>query len=355
MITPRFVVNIRGWPGVRAWKPPPPTPVYADRLGDRVSLVIAVAALSGSMPESFGLGAVRVVSGSTVLHGVLLVPDECDRNVRRSIGRWARRHVLGTCMGPRPWRVATLSEFCDPRASVKASPWAFAPRAYTGRGFVVGVELGRVFGLMADHCIGRRGSDADNWELWLPGWGVRRSTGIRRSSPHRPSLWLSARRVGWRVRFAPCGSVRGEPAGKRVQGKPWQGSFVDCLSLAYGLDADRGASYAEHRENFGLEPLEMPLVTTVDPAGAEQMAATARGIHEFALVLDEHASRWFTSPQDRREGRGRLDIARTASPAAIAAHIPARLGLRPPLEQFDLTDAEHEAWCEAFHGGWVDG
>lgn len=355
MTTPRHVVQVRGWPGLDGYRPPPSARGHADRLSDRIAMVMAVAALADSMPESFGLGAYLVVSGATVLHALMAVPDSCPRSIRSIIGRWAAANAIDTVCGPRPWQVVTLSEFCDPKATVASSPWAFAPRVYTGRGIVVGIELGRIFGLMAAHCIARRGRNADGWEVWLPGWGFARPTGVRRSSPHRPPLWVRPRRVGWRVQFAPCGSDKGVPAGKRVDGRPWPGSFVDGLSLAYGLDADRGASYAEHRANFGLSAVELPVVTTLDAAGATQMAAAVSGVHEFALALDEHAGRWFTTAKDRREGRGRLDLTRVASPAAIAAEVPARLGQRPPLLQFDLSDAEHQAWCEAFYGGWVDG
>jgi hypothetical protein len=111
----------------------------------------------------------------------------------------------------------------------------------------------------------------------------------------------------------------------------WRGAFVDVLSAAYALDADRGASFAEHAENFGLDPLGLPLAVTVDECGAAQLAGAVAAIHELAVVLDDHAGRWFTSPTERRERRGGLDLVRTGSPGAVAARVLSGFRLRPPL------------------------
>ncbi len=77
-------------------------------------------------------------------------------------------------------------------------------------------------------------------------------------------------------------------------------------------------------------------------------------VRELALALDDHASRWFTSPDDRREGRGRLDLARLSSPGGIAAQIPVRFGIRAPHLTFGLSEEELQAWAESFHGGWCE-
>jgi hypothetical protein len=66
------------------------------------------------------------------------------------------------------------------------------------------------------------------------------------------------------------------------------------------------------------------------------------------------ANEWFTSSRDRTESRGRLDLARTASPGAIAAEILRRLELRAPLTTLALRHTEHVAWAESLHGGWCD-
>jgi hypothetical protein len=183
--------------------------------------------------------------------------------------------------------VVTLSAFYDPLATVEHQPWAFHPTAYTGAGFVIGAELGRTFGLGADHFGPRRGRrtvdkwerPSDEWELWLPGVGAPGPKGWKRRSPHRPPLHLRARRAGWQVTFGPC-----DPGcGKYVDGRLWRGAFVDVLSLAYALDSDRGAGFVEHAEDLGLGVGALPLAVTVDEHGAAQMAAALLALHELAL------------------------------------------------------------------------
>jgi hypothetical protein len=100
--------------------------------------------------------------------------------------------------------------------------------------------------------------------------------------------------VGWQVSFGPVEKGNG----KWYRGAPWSGEFIDTMSLAYVLDADRGASYGEHRANFGLEPLELPLSVTCDTSGAMEITRAVIGLHEFSLLLDAHSSRWF--PNRRR-------------------------------------------------------
>jgi hypothetical protein len=152
------------------------------------------------MPERFGLGAALVVLGRTIYCGVLIVPDdlaEIEPAAFDGIEEWARNHEVETVLGPRPWSVVTLSAFFDPYAKVEDAPWALAPRAYTGTGPCVGADLGRFFGLVAEHVVERRGRNAGSWEIWLPGWGVLgKKNSVRRRSPHRPSLRLASRRVG---------------------------------------------------------------------------------------------------------------------------------------------------------------
>jgi hypothetical protein len=173
-------------------------------------------------------------------------------------------------------------------------------------------------------------------------------------SPNRPELWVSQRRVGWQVEFAPCGKDdEGRQYGKSVAGRMWRGAFIDVLSLAYGLDADRSATFGEHRHNFGLAPVELPLTVAVDADGAAVVVEAVQAVYELVVVLDERAAQWFTSPEDRAHGVGRLDLARTSSPGAIAAEVLARFRVPGPLGHFDVTDEEYAAWAEALHGGWT--
>src|SRR5664280_1612932 len=125
----------------------------------------------------------------------------------------------------------------------------FNRRAYSGAGWCVGADLGRTFGLCAEHFAGQNEPNADSFEVWLPGWGKEHDRGRwKRVSPHRPSLRATSERVGWRIEFGPCEKEHG----KRVDGRLWRGAFLDVLSVAYALDADRGASFAEHGAHAGL-------------------------------------------------------------------------------------------------------
>ena len=348
------VLQLRGWPGLDGWKAlvePPPTKALARRVG----LVLIAAGEAGAGVDRFGLGAFLVVRGKAVLSGGVIVPDDLGSrspDVLAAVRAWAKAEPLDTPLGKQPWRVVSLREFCDPRATVDESPWAFGPRAYSGAGPVIGADLGHSLGLMAEHVVERTGRNAGSWELWLPGWGIRHRAGnVAKASPNRPALRLSVRRAGWSVEFAPCE----RHFGKRVGGRAWRGEFIDVLSLAYGFDADRAGGFVEHARNFGLGANTLPVCVALDVSGAADVAGAARSIHALAIALDGHAARWFTQPRERAEGVRRVDIARLQSPAALAALVPQRFRVTAPLGKFTLDDAEHRAWAEAFHGGWCEG
>lgn len=347
---PVHVVNLRGWPGLDDWQRPTTPPPYTDRLGDRMGLVLFSAAERGALPERFGLGVYLEVVGRSVVGGGIIVPDQMAPDRLQEIAQWALGHHLATTTGPRAWSVVTVSQFYDPREGT------FALRTYCGAGWCIGANLGRTLALPAEHCGARLGTNADSWELWLPGWGTRHQRGRwKKRSPHRPPLWATARRVGWQVTFAPCGTDRhGKPAGKRVGGRLWRGAFLDLVSLAYALDGDRSASFAEHCADLGLSPTDLAVALTLDAEGARDVADTVTALHALAVTLDEHAGRWFTTARDRAEVRGRLDLARTVSPGAVAAQALSRSRVRPPIETFDLSEREHDAWAQSFHGGWCE-
>ena len=351
---PRRVVNVRGWPGLDGWRPPSPPRPFHDRLWQRNGLYLFAAAAVSGIQEASVLGGALLAAGPSIVGGALLVPDDLeDRDPAglEAIRVWAKENPLPTTLGPRPWQVLTLSRFFDPKASTDCGHLAFAPNAYTGRTLVIGADFGRFFGLVAEHFGARRGKAAGMWEVWLPGWGIEREDGWRRASPHRPSIRLKARRVGWQVDFGPCE----KGCGKYVDGRLWRGAFVDLLSLAYSLDGDRGAGFGDHRRNVGLPAFEMPLQVPMNTTGAAQVAAAVRAMHETALALDEKAGDWFTTADDRAEGNGRIDLARTISPAALATAIVGRFGVEAPIAKLKLTDAELAAWAESFHGGWCSG
>ncbi len=344
-MNPRRVVTMRSWPGSDNWKPPAEPARFSQRLHDRVSLVLVCAAERGAVPECFGLGAYLVVAGRSVLEAGIIVPDDLDTKIRSRIKAWARRHPVETPGGAATRSVVSLGEFFDPRKGI------FNRRVYSGAGWCIGADLGRSLGLAAEHVVERRGRNTGCWEVWLPGWGtIGEAHNVRRRFPHHPCLRISARRVGWQVAFGPCEKGNG----KYEDGRQFPGRFLDVLSGAYALDGDRGASFSEHRENFGLAPVELPLSVSLATAGAVQVAAAAGAVHELAVALDRECAQWFTNMQDRNEGRGRQDLAHSVSPGGLAAQVPARFRVRPPLETFDLTEDEGRRWAETFHGGWCE-
>jgi hypothetical protein len=271
---------------------------------------------------------------------------------RQIAGRsWAAGRTVMTVLGTQPWKVVTLSEWFDPKATIESDPTAFGPRAYTGAGPVVGYDLGRFFGLTAEHFTTRTGTARDGWTTYPPGWGkVGSKSRIVRVSPHRPPLYLKARRAGWQVQFA----FPKQGHGKMVDGHYWRGEFIDLASLCYALDADRGGGFADHRRHFGLEPATLPVAVKVGTIGADLVAATVGHIWELALAADEEVGRWFTSPTDRAQKVCRISHARIASPASLAQSLLALCRLTPPLAEFDLSEDEHLHWSEAFHGGWAE-
>ena len=340
---PARVVELRGWPGTASWRPPQPRPGYVDRLGDRNALVVHAAADADRPGDEFGLGGALLVAGRSVVGAVLVVPDHLEAARRGSLEAWAAAQHLRTPRGPVGWQVATLRQFFDPKATARRGAVAWTPNAYGSRRLVVGADLGRTLGLVAEHAApGRKASRLGAWALHLPGWGAQRADGTwYRRLADRPELILRARRVGWEVRWAPTDAGRGRRGGE----------FLDLLAAAYALDGNRGASFSEHRAAFGLEPSDLPLRVPVDEAGADAIAAALAALHQLALVLDGRGGTWLVSAEEQADGRGRLDLARLASPGGVAEAVAARFGLRPPLEVFDLDDGEHGRWAEALHGG----
>lgn len=273
-------VVFRGWPGLDQYKAPTAPTGHADRLGGKAALVLTTAAQSGHVPERFGLGAYLEIAGPSVIRAGIIVPDRLghdDPGALEAITAWGWSHSLSSPKGRLPWETVTSGSFFHPRSGL------FARRAYTGAGWCIGADLGRTFGICAEHWLGRNEPHADGFEVWLQGWGKEHDRGRwKRASPHRPPLRMDSQRVGWRVEFGPCEKDHG----KRVNGRMWPGAFLDVLSATYALDADRSASFPEHGANFGLDLTELPLAVSTDDAGACTMARAVTDIHALALTLD---------------------------------------------------------------------
>jgi hypothetical protein len=233
-----------------------------------------------------GLGAYLLVVGRTVLEAGLIIPDEVSKAHRTWLDIWVRRHPVVTAQGEVPWLVQRCKGFFEPHAGT------FTRTVYAGRAMCVGADLGGTLALASSHWHPRAEPHGDTWVLWLPGWGKEHERGRwKRVSPHRPCLYLTPRRVGWQVSFGPIEKGKG----KWYHGAPWRGDFVDTLSLAYALDADRGASYGEHRANFGLEPMDLPISVPCDTRGVDAVTQAVLGLHDFTVTLDACASCWFPS------------------------------------------------------------
>jgi len=341
----QWPVILRGSPGADDWTPPG-TEHRGRSLASQVSLYWHAAADANAEGDRFGMASVLVARGRLVLHGLLVVPENIDPAALDALGRWAKRHPVGTLQGPAPWRVVTRSAFFSPTATRERQPWAFVPNAYNrGAGPMVGADHGRTIALVAEHVTRRSGRNVGSSEAWLPGWGVEHERHRwKRRYPDRPALRLESRRVGWSVRFGPCETGHG------TRGAP----FADVLSAAYALDADRAAGFVEHARNFDVAADELPVTVTLDAHGAVRMATAVGSVHALALRLDAEVGRWFSRPEDRREWVHRLPLARVQSPAALADHLLRQLRVDAPLRRFPLTDAEPAVWWEAFHGGWID-
>jgi len=270
------VVNVRGFPGLGHYTRPTVPAAYAPRLGDQVDLVIVAAAEAGQTTACFGLGAFYEIAGPSVVCAGIVVPDDLGHDELGAIGAWAKAHPLDGLKGSVRWSVLTLSDFYDPRSG------PFVRRAYSGAGWCIGADLGRVFGLAAEHVGARNRANADSFEVWLPGWGKQHARGRwKRVSPNRPSMRMSSRRVGWHISFGPCANG----AGKYVKGSLWRGAFLDVLTVAYALDADRGATLPEHYASLGVAATDIPLTVPVDGHGAAQMAAAVDAVHRFMLAV----------------------------------------------------------------------
>lgn len=339
---PAIVVNLRGVPDLKGRSQPAPLQAHSDRLGERNALIVFAAADSDSEADRLGLGAVLYVAGPSVALGAVLVPRGISRARLRAVQAFAKGTPISSQPGAPSFEVLSLRKFFAPTAHAEDG-LAFAPTAYVGRCSTIGYDLGRFFGLAAGHVVPF--NDGTGWSVFPPGWGGEER---HRTSPNRPEIILKARRDGWQCGW---GWTGWDPDTGERYGSKHPGSFVDIASLAYVLDADRGASFGEHRENLGLGPYDLPVRLPVSAAGALGVIEAVRALHETALSLDLQAGRWFTTDEDRARGHGQIDLARTSSPGALAADVLRRFRVVPALDKFALPSDLHKRWWESFHGG----
>jgi hypothetical protein len=344
-------VLLRDYPsGAGRSRPPAPIPAYAPRFAERNALILFAAGDADYVEgDRLGLAAALEVSGASVISGTIIVPDDVAPRTRALVKRRARTHLIDTLAGPKPWRVETETEFFEPGSKARPSG-TFARRSYVGAWRCVGYDLIRTFGLLSEYRVECTGRKAGTWKVWPKEWGKRNAKGTMNPvTRHRPPKRITPRRCGTRVEFvwAPKGF------GKVVKGRPWSGDFLDLHSAAYTLDGDKGATFAEHRENFGLlSPADLPVTVASNAAGVDAVTEAVISLHELALVLDGRGAEWFTTAEDRRSGRGHIALSEFASPGRLAAEILGRAGFEPPETVWALSDEESLQWAESFHGGW---
>jgi hypothetical protein len=190
---------------------------------------------------------------------------------------------------------------CDPLSVFNQT--VFRRHGYIGRMPIVGSDLGRTLGLLAEWWVpARRRGFVGGWSLGLRGWGVVVDGDEKRrwsSSYGHPKLYMKAvgahslvARFGW-PRSNPEGMRRGVwirgPAGRDV---PHAGSFIDLIGASYALDGTDSGELDDHLVAWGMEPQDVPYGTTVTPQGATNLHECVGAVHRLALALDAEAPRW---------------------------------------------------------------
>lgn len=123
------------------------------------------------------------------------------------------------------------------------------------------------------------------WHMWKRSAGAKAGVlQIERQGNRRVFTLPTLERVGANLQWDRCPSG----FGKWEDDQPWRHAFIDVLSLAYSLDADRGVSFAQHCVDLGLPATEMPLAVADDGSGAalgSQDREDLHGVQDRALGL----------------------------------------------------------------------
>jgi hypothetical protein len=354
------VINLQDWPGREGVSAKPSRRQPFDRLGDRSGLVLVVAAERYATEECFGLGAFLSITGQSVHGAGLVVPDDLPEREAEALQAWCASHSVNTPAGPRPWECLALSDLFDYRTGV------FTRRVYCGAGWLVTADLGRTLGLVAEVPTAGTEWGVPRGNFWRGGIKLHLRTWAEPDkregrggvldpvSPHRSALRVKT--AGAHGYFAQFACAPGGPStGKRnPDGTAYRGRFLDVVQAAYVFDGVDSGDLGDHMEAFGFDRLDLPAAVTLDAEGAEQMAGLVEAVRSLALVLDEEASKWFTTSGDRARGYNRVDLGRLVSPAGLAAEIPRKAGVTPPLLKFSTPDdAALSRWMGAHRGGWL--
>ena len=352
------VINLQDWPGREGVSAKPSRRQPFDRLGDRSGLVLVAATERYAIEERFGLGAFLSITGRSIHGAGLVVPDDLPERRAEALQVWCASRFVNTPAGPRPWECFSLSEFFDYRTG------PFTKRVYCGAGWFITADLGRTLGLVAEAWAPARATSRSTFwrgafKGYLPTWSkidTRKDHEGRLDSvsPHRPAFKVkTAGAHGYITQFDRGSGGKG--AGKRnPDGTAYRGRFLDVVQAGYVFDGVDSGDLADHLEAFEFDSLDLPAAVTVDTRGAEQMAALVEAVRSLVIVLDEEASKWFTTSDDRARGYGRVDLGGLVSPAGLAAEIPHKAGVIPPLLKFGTPDDDALGrWMGAHRGGWL--
>jgi hypothetical protein len=286
----RVVVNMRAWPGRVGWRAARSARAPVRRLRDRTALVITAMPMSGVLPELLGLAAWLVVFGPMVLDAGFLTEGTAPSELRR----WARAHPIASVRGTQPWRVLDLVAF---------NRTVLAHHGYRGRCPIIGADLLRTFGLLAERWWRpKRPPFTDGFAFGLHGWGRQ----LARASG---SSWWS-RDFGMPVVYAHAVAARalhmayGTPRpyvtrdGSRerrgiweANGAAYKGTFIELLGAAHTFDAIDSGELAEHLDAFAIQSVVSHSVRP-DSTGAQHISELVRAQHALACALDEEAQAW---------------------------------------------------------------
>jgi len=348
--------NVRRWPGRKGFKPHV-SRTWKRRLRDRSVLIISAVPALGVVPEQFGLGAWLVVLGGSILDAGIVVRTEADAFGMQG---WAAQHPVDTVLGPTPWRVLDLETFG--RA-------VLARLGYIGQRPIVGIDLLRTFGLLADAWWrpgrqyprfrngfafglagfgrvrrGRDGTQLPGAAGWSQDFGAPILRAATRGARSVEFEWGPARAYVERTVDAAGASIEiREPRGVwGTDGRSYSGTFVELGGIADTFDGGEHNDPARHLVAFGLDPIA-PQAVHADGAGAEHIAALIHASHQLILAVGDEAEQWCAG----------LDLSRLWSAGTLFAELHTRWGVRPPLAWCRLSDDEIDAWCRITHGGLV--
>ena len=292
----RMQVNLRYWPGLGGWRSPQ-KPASTVRLKDRMGFYVVARPETGAVPERLGLGGWLLALGNVVLAAGLFHDDRLgDRGpeVVQELRQWCGENPIDTPLGPLALSCTTLTEFAT---------GAFLRHSYIGRSAVVGADLGRTLGLMADWWApSRRGEFRGGWSLGLRGWGVIASRdGKSRWSASYGRPWLLVQAVGNHGTRAAFGWPRRNKEGKRrgvwvpnPNGgmSSYRGHFLDVIGAAFAFDGEDSSDLDDHLRLWGIDPVGATHAVSPNADGARMIVKVATAIHRLAMAVDSEAARW---------------------------------------------------------------